>query len=85
MVAGAARGCTCCPPDGRLTATPFAVVCGLTYNFLPFMTLPIYASLERLDPRLLEAGADLYAVAGHDVPHGDAAAVDARRRRRARC
>ncbi|WP_255626004.1 ABC transporter permease [Cellulomonas chengniuliangii] len=49
------------PPGGRLTATPFAVVCGLTYNFLPFMVLPIYASLERLDPRMLEAGADLYA------------------------
>ncbi|WP_448631669.1 ABC transporter permease [Cellulomonas soli] len=49
------------PADGRLTATPFAVVCGLTYNFLPFMVLPIYANLERLDARLLEAGADLYA------------------------
>ncbi|WP_159805861.1 ABC transporter permease [Cellulomonas citrea] len=49
------------PPDGRLTATAFAVVCGLTYNFLPFMVLPVYASLERLDPRMLEAGADLYA------------------------
>lgn len=49
------------PSDGRLTATGFAVVAGLTYNFLPFMTLPIYASLERLDTRLLEAGQDLYA------------------------
>ncbi len=49
------------PQDGRLTATSFAVVAGLTYNFLPFMALPIYASLERLDPRLMEAGADLYA------------------------
>lgn len=49
------------PPDGRLTATAFAVVAGLTYNFLPFMALPIYASLERLDPRLIEAGGDLYA------------------------
>jgi spermidine/putrescine transport system permease protein len=48
-------------PDGRLLATPVAVVCGLTYNFLPFMVLPLYASLEKLDPRLLEAGADLYA------------------------
>jgi spermidine/putrescine transport system permease protein len=37
------------------------VVCGLTYNFLPFMTLPIYANLERLDTRLIEAGSDLYA------------------------
>ena len=49
------------PEDARLTATPFAVVCGLTYNFLPFMVLPIFAALERLDSRLLEAGADLYA------------------------
>ncbi len=49
------------PACGRLTATPFAVICGLTYNFLPFMILPIYASLGRLDSRLLEAGSDLYA------------------------
>ena len=48
-------------PDGRLTATAFAVVAGLTYNFLPFMALPIYASLGRLDPSLIEAGSDLYA------------------------
>ncbi|MGV9211392.1 ABC transporter permease [Micromonospora sp. RB23] len=47
--------------DGRLLATPFAVVLGLTYNFLPFLVLPLYASLERLDPRLLEAATDLYA------------------------
>lgn len=47
--------------DGRLLATPFAVVLGLTYNFLPFLVLPLYASLERLDPRLLEAASDLYA------------------------
>ena len=45
----------------RLTSTPFAVVSGLTYNFLPFMTLPLYASLERIDPRTLEASGDLYA------------------------
>ncbi|MFC6288487.1 ABC transporter permease [Nocardioides sp. GCM10027113] len=47
--------------DGRLLATPLAVVTGLTYNFLPFMVLPLYASLEKVDPRLHEAGADLYA------------------------
>jgi spermidine/putrescine transport system permease protein len=48
--------------DGvRLLATPFAVITGLTYNFLPFMVLPLYASLEKIDPRLLEAGHDLYA------------------------
>ncbi|MGO1726725.1 ABC transporter permease [Glutamicibacter ardleyensis] len=49
------------PADGHLTATPFAVVAGLTYNFLPFMVLPIYANLGRLDTRLLEASGDLYA------------------------
>jgi spermidine/putrescine transport system permease protein len=47
--------------DGRLLATPAAVIAGLTYNFLPFMILPIYASLERIDIRLLEAAKDLYA------------------------
>jgi spermidine/putrescine transport system permease protein len=47
--------------DGRLLATSFAVVTGLTYNFLPFMTLPLYASLEKIDRRLLEAASDLYA------------------------
>jgi spermidine/putrescine transport system permease protein len=47
--------------DGRLLATPFAVVAGLIYNFLPFMTLPIFASLDKLDPRLIEASSDLYA------------------------
>jgi spermidine/putrescine transport system permease protein len=48
-------------PDGYLLATPFAVVTGLTYNFLPFMVLPLYASLEKIDHRLIEAGTDLYA------------------------
>lgn len=48
-------------PEGHLLATPFAVVTGLTYNFLPFMVLPLYASLEKMDPRLIEAGSDLYA------------------------
>ncbi len=48
-------------PDGRLLATTFAVVSGITYNFLPFMALPIYVSLEQIDPRLLEAAKDLYA------------------------
>lgn len=48
-------------PGGRLTDTVIAAVLGLTYNFLPFMVLPIYASLERADPRVIEAGGDLYA------------------------
>ncbi|MFF8705332.1 ABC transporter permease [Streptomyces albidoflavus] len=45
----------------RLLATPLAVICGLTYNFLPFMILPLYTSLERIDGRLHEAAGDLYA------------------------
>ncbi|MQY15965.1 Spermidine/putrescine transport system permease protein PotB [Streptomyces sp. RB5] len=45
----------------RVLATPLAVVCGLTYNFLPFMILPLYTSLERINPALLEAARDLYA------------------------
>jgi spermidine/putrescine transport system permease protein len=48
-------------PDGRILATGSAVIAGLTYNFLPFMVLPLYASLERVDPRLIEAANDLYA------------------------
>jgi spermidine/putrescine transport system permease protein len=47
--------------DGRLLATTGAVVAGLTYNFLPFMILPIYASLERMDTSLIEAAKDLYS------------------------
>ncbi len=46
--------------NGRLLDTTFSVVAGITYNFLPFMILPLYASLERIDGRLLEAGYDLY-------------------------
>ena len=45
---------------GRLLDTTVSVVAGITYNYLPFMILPLYASLERIDPRLLEAGYDLY-------------------------
>jgi len=49
------------PDDGRLLATPVAVIAGLIYNFLPFMTLPLYASLDKVDHRLIEAAGDLYA------------------------
>ena len=48
-------------PDGRVLNTGIAVVAGLTYNFLPFMILPLYAALEKIDPRLIEAASDLYA------------------------
>jgi spermidine/putrescine transport system permease protein len=45
----------------RLLATPVAVISGITYNFLPFVVLPLYVALERIDPRLIEAATDLYA------------------------
>jgi spermidine/putrescine transport system permease protein len=48
-------------PGGRLLATGTAVVAGITYNFLPFMALPLYVSLEQIDPTLIEAAEDLYA------------------------
>jgi spermidine/putrescine transport system permease protein len=47
--------------DGRLLATSTAVVAGITYNFFPFMALPLYVSLEQIDARLIEAAQDLYA------------------------
>ncbi len=46
--------------DGRLLNTPFAVILGLAYNFLPFMVLPLFASIDKIDPRLMEASSDLY-------------------------
>jgi spermidine/putrescine transport system permease protein len=48
-------------PQGRLLATSGAVIAGITYNFLPFMVLPLYVSLEQIDVRLLDAAHDLYA------------------------
>jgi spermidine/putrescine transport system permease protein len=45
----------------HLIATPAGVIGGLTYNFLPFMVLPLYVALEKIDPRLIEAGMDLFA------------------------
>jgi spermidine/putrescine transport system permease protein len=47
--------------NGRILATSGSVIAGLTYNFLPFMILPLYANLERLDVRLIEAAKDLYS------------------------
>jgi spermidine/putrescine transport system permease protein len=48
-------------PNGHLLYTPFAVIMGLTYNFLPFMVLPLFASIDKIDYRLIEASNDLYA------------------------
>ena len=49
------------PEAFQILATPLAVIAGITYNFLPFMTLPIYVSLEKIDKRLVEAAEDLFA------------------------
>jgi len=49
------------PEDFRVLATPIAVIFGISYNFFPFMVLPIYVSLEKIDRRLVEAAKDLYA------------------------
>jgi spermidine/putrescine transport system permease protein len=48
-------------PDFRVLATSFAVVAGITYNFIPFAALPLYVALERIDGRLLDSAHDLYA------------------------
>ena len=60
-VVGALQAVGILGPSDYLNGTAFTVIFGLTYNYIPFMTLPIYASLERLDLRYVEAGGDLYA------------------------
>src|SRR5215207_3228257 len=49
------------PSDGRLLSTSWAVIGGLIYNWIIFMILPLYVSLEKIDPRLVEASKDLYS------------------------
>jgi spermidine/putrescine transport system permease protein len=61
LVVGVLRDVGILADDGRLLATSFAVVAGITYNYFPFMALPLYVALEQLDGRLLEASSDLYA------------------------
>lgn len=61
LVSSALRSLELLAPDEYLVGTPAVVIFGLTYNFIPFMTLPLYTNLERLDISLLEAGGDLYA------------------------
>jgi spermidine/putrescine transport system permease protein len=60
-VVGVLRAVGILGDDGRLLATRTAVIAGITYNFLPFMALPLYVSLEKVDRRLIEAATDLYA------------------------
>jgi spermidine/putrescine transport system permease protein len=61
LVVGILRDLHLISSDGRLLATTTAVIAGITYNFLPFMALPLYVSLEQIDHRLIEAAEDLYA------------------------
>jgi spermidine/putrescine transport system permease protein len=60
-VVGILRDAGLLDDTGRLLATSLAVVAGITYNFLPFMVLPVYVSLEQIDRSLIEAAQDLYA------------------------
>ncbi|MDA0637648.1 ABC transporter permease [Nonomuraea sp. MCN248] len=64
ILLGTLKGWGVLSADFHVLATSFAVIAGLTYNWLPFMILPIYVSLERVDPRLVEAAQDLYASRG---------------------
>ena len=77
IAARPAEGLGLLPQDFHVLGTPFAVVGGLTYNFLPFMVLPIYVALERIDPRVIEAAHDLYATRLPGVPQGGVPAVAA--------
>jgi len=61
LVLGTLKDLGLIDPAFHLIATPLAVISGLVYNFLPFVVLPLYVSLERIDPRLIEAASDLYA------------------------
>jgi spermidine/putrescine transport system permease protein len=61
IVFGPLKAANLLPENFHVLATSFAVICGLTYNFLPFMVLPLYVALERIDARLVEAAKDLYA------------------------
>jgi len=61
LVLGPLKDLGAVPQEFQFLATPVAVIAGITYNLLPFMTLPLYVALEKVDFRLLEAARDLYA------------------------
>jgi spermidine/putrescine transport system permease protein len=61
MVFGSLKDIGLLAADFHFLATPASVIFGLTYNFLPFMILPLYVAIERIDRRLIEAATDLYA------------------------
>jgi spermidine/putrescine transport system permease protein len=60
-ILGALKDLDVLPPDFRILGSAIAVIAGITYNFLPFMILPLYVALEKIDPYLIEAANDLYA------------------------
>src|SRR4051794_22291687 len=61
MILGTLKDLGLMDPNVHVLASPLAVISGLTYNFLPFMILPLYVALEKIDPHLVEAATDLYA------------------------
>jgi spermidine/putrescine transport system permease protein len=61
MVFGSLKDLGLLEPNFHFLATPASVIFGLTYNFLPFMILPLYVAIEKIDRRLIEAATDLYA------------------------
>ena len=61
LVFGSLKDLGLLAPEFHFLATPAAVIFGLTYNFLPFMILPLYVAIEKIDRRLIEAATDLYA------------------------
>jgi spermidine/putrescine transport system permease protein len=61
FVLGTLKSLNILPEDVRVIATPVSVISGLVYNFLPFMVLPLYVAIEKVDHRLVEAAEDLYA------------------------
>jgi spermidine/putrescine transport system permease protein len=61
MLLGPLKDIGVLPDSVHILATPYAVIGGLTYNYLPFMVLPLYVALERVDHRVVEAAHDLYA------------------------
>jgi spermidine/putrescine transport system permease protein len=61
MVLGTLKSLGVLAPGAEVLSTPVAVIGGLTYNFLPFMVLPLYVSLEKIDRHMVEAATDLYA------------------------
>ncbi len=71
--------------DVRLINTPFAVLVGIVYAYLPLMVFPIFVSLEKLDKRLLEASDDLGAAPWRDLPPDDPAACRRRASSPAAC